>query len=203
MNDIRLSRRRLVALGAAIPLTGLIAQRVSAAQDDPGATPAASPAATPTVNTGTAAVYFKIQNNASNQDTLTGATTTAAQSCEIHNMVMEGNVMSMIPVPSGVEIPAGGMLSFDPNSYHLMLVNLNHDLLPGSTFEVTLHFQNAGDVSITVSVTTDTPDDSVEFTTGHITVQAPWCLPAPMITAGNDMSGMDMGTPAATATPGM
>jgi copper(I)-binding protein len=196
MNQVRLSRRNLVAVSAAIPLTGLFVQQTSAAHDDRGATPAASPAATPAVNTGTAAVYFKIQNNASNQDTLTGATTAAAQSCEIHNMVMEGNVMSMIPVPYGVEVPAGGMLSFDPNSYHLMLVNLNHDLLPGSTFDLTLQFQNAGAVPITVSVTTDTPNDS-----GHITVTAPWCLPAPMITAATG-TGTDMGTPPAAATPG-
>jgi copper(I)-binding protein len=53
---------------------------------------------------------------------------------------------------ASVAIPANGSLEFKPGSYHIMLMNLAAPLETGATFELTLHFEKAGDITITVPV---------------------------------------------------
>ena len=59
--------------------------------------------------------------------------------------------MAMQPVES-VAIPANGSLEFKPGSYHVMLMGLTAPLEVGNTFDLTLHFEKAGDVTVTVEV---------------------------------------------------
>jgi len=206
MTTPRITRRRLLAIGAAFPAAGLVVRTAFAhdGHDHGVATPDASPVATPEVNTGTGAVYLTISNGGSDADTLLSAHTDAAQKVELHGTTMEGDVMKMVPMPEGVEIPAGGTFTFAPQGDHLMLVNLNHDLKPNSSFDLTLTFAKAGDVTIEVPVQTEAPDaEASPETVGDITISGAWSRPAPMITgsAGHDHGGMDHGaTP--EATPG-
>ena len=201
----RITRRNLIAIGAAFPLSTLVARSAAAraaaqnGHDHGNATPGASPEASPMANTGTGAIYLTIQNNGSDADTVLSAKTDAAQSAEIHDMSMEGGIMKMQPMPEGVEIPAGGTLSFEPQGLHIMLVNLNHNLNPGTTYNLTLTFAKAGDVTVPISVQTDAPETSAHpVTIGDITIAGAWSRPAPRISGG---SGHDMhgdSTPEAT-----
>lgn len=94
------------------------------------------------------AAYLLITNDSHDTDRLLGAESPAARVVEIHQTVMQNDVASMQHMPS-VEIPAGGMLKFEPGGYHLMLIDLQQTLKDGDEIEITLMFENAGQVTIT------------------------------------------------------
>lgn len=204
MNTTRISRRTLVAIGAAFPLSTLVVRSAVAratahnGKDHGNATPGASPEASPMANTGTGVVYLTIKNNGSEADRLVSAKSDAAQIVEIHEAKVDNGVMSMKELADGLEIPAGESVSFTPSGLHLMLINLNHDLMPGSTYDLTLTFEHAGEMTIPVAVQTESPDDKAPVTAGDLTIEGAWSRPAPRISGGggHDMHGES--TPEAT-----
>ena len=68
---------------------------------------------------------------------LVSAKSPAANIVEIHEMVMEGNLMKMRAIP-GIEIPAGQTLNLKPGSYHVMLIDLKKPLAKGEIVPITL-----------------------------------------------------------------
>ncbi len=99
----------------------------------------------------TGAVYFVIENHGGQDDTLTGVTSPVAESVEVHQSTMSGNVAHMAPAQS-VGVPAGKSVKFEPGGYHVMLVKLKQDLVLGEPFPVTLQFERSGDISVQVAV---------------------------------------------------
>lgn len=67
---------------------------------------------------------------------------------EMHDM---GSIGTMVKVER-VELPAGHEIAFEPGGYHIMLINLQRELVAGDTFELTLHFEHAEDLTIEVKV---------------------------------------------------
>ncbi len=61
---------------------------------------------------------------------------------EIHEMVMDGNVMKMRALPS-LELPAGKTVALEPGGYHAMLLELKQELKAGDTVPVTLVVEGA------------------------------------------------------------
>jgi len=110
--------------------------------------PAGDMAAMGSVNGG---AFMTIRNGSNEADILLGAESPAARVVEIHQTVMNGDVMSMVPVPS-LEIPTGGEVTLKPGGYHVMLIDLQQALSVGDTIEITLIFQNAGRMEITLEV---------------------------------------------------
>jgi copper(I)-binding protein len=150
---------------------------------------AATPAASPAVHAdrlSTGVVYLAIANDGDGADRLTGASTDMAAVVEIHEMKDENGVGVMRPVKGGVEIPAGGEAMLEPSGVHLMLVGLTESLLPGTTYELTLIFERAGDVTITVPVRRDAPngDEAQEVRAGDLTITGAWSRPAPKLDGG-------------------
>lgn len=99
----------------------------------------------------TSAVYFVIRNRGSQADRLVAATTAVAGRVELHETRQEGDMMRMVPVQA-VEIPAGGEVVFKPGGLHVMLMDLKRDLKVGDSFELTLKFERAGELTVTVPV---------------------------------------------------
>jgi copper(I)-binding protein len=107
------------------------------------------------------AAYMTIQNTGSATDALIGASSPAASTVEVHESVVmgtpapgasgDGGMMGMQPVER-LEIPAGGSVQLKPGSYHLMLIGLKQDLKAGGTIEITLSFEKAGEVTLSVPV---------------------------------------------------
>ena len=62
---------------------------------------------------------------------------------EIHEMVMDGNVMKMRAIP-GLDLPAGKAVELKPGGYHVMLMDLKRGLAPGETIPITLVIETAG-----------------------------------------------------------
>jgi copper(I)-binding protein len=96
-------------------------------------------------------VYFTVENNGGTADRLVSATTVVAQQAAVHREVRKGLVITM--EPSGpVTVPAHGSLVLSVGGTHLMLVGLARPFRVGDHFGLTLHFQHAGDVAVTVPV---------------------------------------------------
>jgi copper(I)-binding protein len=98
------------------------------------------------------AAFMLIRNQADTADRLLSAETTAASTTEIHMTEMVNDVMKMRPVEGGLEIPARGQVELKPGSYHLMLIDVTQDLLPGDKIPLLLKFEKAGEIRIEAEV---------------------------------------------------
>ena len=110
-------------------------------------------------NAPTVAAYFVINNQGKTADRLLSVDTPIAGEAQLHEHVMQGDVMKMQHVPS-VEVPAGGQVTFAPMAYHVMLLGLKDRslLTDGKRFPMTLHFEKAGDVTVEVAVQKQAPE---------------------------------------------
>lgn len=104
-------------------------------------------------NAPTVAAYFVIHNTGESPDRLLSVETPVAEKAELHEHVMQGDLMKMQQVPS-VAVPAKGDLTFAPMAYHVMLLGLKDRslLADGKQFPLTLTFEKAGKVEVDVSV---------------------------------------------------
>jgi copper(I)-binding protein len=100
---------------------------------------------------GQGAGYLTIANHGAAPDRLLSASSPAARSVELHTHIHEGEVMRMRPV-SAIEIPPGQTVTLRPGGLHLMLVGLARPLRQGETVPVTLRFERAGEVPMTLAV---------------------------------------------------
>lgn len=96
-------------------------------------------------------VYLTIRNTGGSDDALTGLATPVAGMPMLHETVITGGVASM-PHAMSVPVPAGQTVALEPGGFHAMLMGLTQKLDNGAAFPVTLTFQNAGAVTMTVEV---------------------------------------------------
>ena len=97
------------------------------------------------------AVFLTVLNGGSETDRLLRASTPIAGGVILHQMAVEDGVMKMRAVPS-LTVNPGGRLELKPNGYHLMLIDLKQPLKLGERFPLTLSFERAGSVLISVPV---------------------------------------------------
>lgn len=104
-------------------------------------------------NAPTVAAYFVIHNQGDTPDRLLSVDTPVAAQAELHEHVMQGDLMKMQQVPS-VAVPPKSDLTFAPMAYHVMLLGLKDrsQLRDGQHFPLTLNFEKAGAVQVEVSV---------------------------------------------------
>lgn len=57
---------------------------------------------------------------------------------EIHEMAMEKDVMKMRALPNGLDLPAGKTVELKSGGYHVMLMDLKHQVKEGDTVPMTL-----------------------------------------------------------------
>jgi copper(I)-binding protein len=100
----------------------------------------------------TGAVYMTLDNKSGTPDRLTGGSSDVADKLQIHEMKVENGVMQMREIAGGLPIPAGGSVVFKPGSYHMMLIGLKKPLTAGEKIPLTLTFEKAGNISVTVPV---------------------------------------------------
>lgn len=96
---------------------------------------------------------FGLVVNQSGADRLVSAAfPSVAGKTEIHEMVVANGMMTMRPLPNGIDIPTGGKIELKPGSFHLMLMDLKGPLTEGQTIEGTLVFEKAGPVTVSFPV---------------------------------------------------
>jgi copper(I)-binding protein len=98
-----------------------------------------------------AAAYVRVENRGDAADRLLSAATPAAQSVTAHETVEENGVASMRPLADAA-IPPGGTLDMSPGGIHLMLTGLAAPLTQGEHVPLTLVFEKAGAVTVTLDV---------------------------------------------------
>jgi len=133
----------VVALVLAFPWQG------GAAAGDIAITDAWSPPTLKGASTG--AVYLTIVNRGAKPDRLTGIETPAAARAELHEELMTGGVMSMKPV-ADFTIAPGATVMLAPGHYHIMLTGLKTPLAAGDNLPLTLRFEQAGAIELSVPV---------------------------------------------------
>lgn len=98
------------------------------------------------------AAYFLITNYDEEDDRLVGVRSEAAQLTEIHESFESDNgMMGMREIPE-LDIPAKSTVAFEQGGLHVMLIQLTEALRDGESFELTLEFDNHGDLTIDVPV---------------------------------------------------
>lgn len=92
-------------------------------------------------------------------DRLLSARSPVAASVEMHSMSMQGDVMKMREVDA-IALPTGATVELAPGGYHLMLLGLKAPLTAGDKFLLTLKFEKAGELVVTVHVEDPKPADA-------------------------------------------
>ena len=102
----------------------------------------------------TGAVYLSLENLTDAPKTLVKASvdSSVAAKAELHDVLMDGDVMKMREQTMGVGIPAGGTVAFAPGGKHIMLLGLNGPLTEGKEFNLTLHFEDKSAIDVVVYV---------------------------------------------------
>jgi copper(I)-binding protein len=89
---------------------------------------------------------------------------------EVHEMKMDGDVMKMRALESGLALPAGKAVELKPGGYHVMLMDLKLPLKKDTTIPLTLTFKDAKGVQSTqelkVPVSTTAPGSAAAPASG-------------------------------------
>lgn len=108
-------------------------------------------AASPSAKAG--AAFMTLHNTGDTDDRLIAAQTDAAQRVELHTHIETGDgVMQMTEIEGGIPLPAGEMHKMVRGGDHVMLMGLNGPLEQGKDITVTLVFEEAGEVVVTIPV---------------------------------------------------
>ena len=116
-----------------------------------GAIEVVHPWARPTIPNRPGVVYLGIHNTGAATDRLIGARAEGVEAVELHLARQQDGVMTMRPVEA-IEIPAGGMAHLGPGGYHLMLFGIAEPLTDGESLSLTLVFEAAGEIAVSVPV---------------------------------------------------
>ena len=94
--------------------------------------------------------FMEIHNTGKSDDKLLSASSNISAKTELHTHKMDGDIMKMrqvdfVPITLGVT-------ELKPGSYHVMFMGLKNKLVEGTSFPLTLNFEKAGKIDLTVNV---------------------------------------------------
>jgi hypothetical protein len=88
---------------------------------------------------------------------LVSAASPVAATVEIHEMVLEHDIMKMRPIPR-LDLPAGKPVALKPGGYHVMLMDLRQPLRKGESVPITLKVEGKDKSIRTVEVQAEVRD---------------------------------------------
>jgi len=94
-------------------------------------------------------VFGRLVNSGPDDLTVVSASSDAAESVELHEMVMADGAMVMREKPDGFVVPAGETVELEPGGLHVMLIGLSGDIEPGAQVTVTLTLSDGTEVELT------------------------------------------------------
>ena len=99
------------------------------------------------------AAFMEIMNQTDTDDRLIDARSDVAERVELHTHQEDANgVMRMVEVEEGFAIPAGGSHALARGGDHVMFLGLNQPFEHGDEIEVTLVFEQAGEMIVTIPI---------------------------------------------------
>jgi periplasmic copper chaperone A len=96
--------------------------------------------------------FLTIENKGSAPDRLVAVSGDFAGKIEVHEMAVKDGVMTMRLLENGLAIEPGKTVKLAPGGYHLMMLDLKAPLKQGDKLPVTLQFEKAGTVAVTLDV---------------------------------------------------
>ncbi|NOJ42632.1 copper chaperone PCu(A)C [Bradyrhizobium australiense] len=96
--------------------------------------------------------YLTVENKGSAPDKLVGGSGENIGKVEVHEMAMNNGVMTMRPLDKGLPIEPGKTVKLAPGGHHLMLMDLKQPFKQGDKVPVTLEFEKAGKVTLSLDV---------------------------------------------------
>jgi copper(I)-binding protein len=96
--------------------------------------------------------FLTIENKGTAPDRLVSGAGNIVGKVEIHEMAMNKGVMTMRPLDKGLPIEPGKTVKLAPGGYHLMLMDLKQPFKQGDKVPLTLEFEKAGKVSLSLDV---------------------------------------------------
>ena len=101
----------------------------------------------------TGAAFMTLMNHGDTDDRLIAATSDVAKRVELHTHTEDANgVMKMSEIEGGIALEAGGMHQMKRGGDHVMFMGLTAPLEQDSEITVTLTFEKAGEMEITIPV---------------------------------------------------
>ena len=110
--------------------------------------------------------FMSIANGGREDDRLVAARSDISERTELHTHIHEGGVMKMRRVEGGIGVPAGKLTKLAPGGYHIMFIGLKKPLAKGDHFPLTLTFEKAGKVTLTMTARKRIPRGSHEMMMG-------------------------------------
>lgn len=101
---------------------------------------------------GNSAAYMLLHNHGTEDDALISASSDVADAVELHLSQMKADGTMEMVQQEKIDLPADGEVELKPGSYHVMFIGLKKDLMAGSEITLTLTFQKAGEITLTVPV---------------------------------------------------
>ena len=95
--------------------------------------------------------FLTLSNSSETASALISASSSVAGVVEIHETSMSEGVMRMRKV-SQVDIPSYGVAELKPGSFHIMLIDLEKEMKPGSTEMLTLTFSDDSQKDVAATV---------------------------------------------------
>jgi copper(I)-binding protein len=114
-------------------------------------------ARTPLAPQNNTAVYMVLENASSMPRSVVSVSTQDAERAELHEVRMEGGMMTMMPTKE-IAVPAKGSVELKPGGFHVMLFTLKKPLKPGDQVNIVLKL--SGGASVPVTATVRAPDAS-------------------------------------------
>jgi copper(I)-binding protein len=96
--------------------------------------------------------FLTIENKGTAPDKLISVSADIAGKAEVHEMATDNGVMKMRPLDKGLAIEPGKTVKLAPGGYHLMLQELKGPFREGEKVPVTLTFEKAGKVAVSLDV---------------------------------------------------
>ena len=99
------------------------------------------------------AVYMTITNGTASDDALIDAAVPGCGAVELHEMIMEDDVMVMRQMEGNrIPIPAGETVMLQRGGLHVMCIGKTAEFAVGESVPVTLTFENAGAMEVAAEV---------------------------------------------------
>ncbi|HEX2134825.1 MAG TPA: copper chaperone PCu(A)C [Microvirga sp.] len=96
--------------------------------------------------------YAVLRNTGTEPDRLLRISSPLAGRAEIHEMAVNDGVMTMRPLPRGLEIKPGETIALKPGGHHIMFMDLKAPFRQGERIPVTLEFERAGTIGVELRV---------------------------------------------------
>jgi copper(I)-binding protein len=97
------------------------------------------------------AAYMVLKNPGDTPLTITSISSPDFKDADIHNTQVKDGVAKMLPVEE-LQLPAGGSLTFEPGSLHLMLFDPLRPLRNGDSVVLVIHYGRGDSMSVNVPV---------------------------------------------------